>query len=73
MLTSAQKNELLGIEAMAKMLMERARQFRKNVAPEDSEIKKRKPTKKQQVKQYVTEQFARRRERLIKQHLQTNK
>lgn len=70
MLTPAQKDELLGIEAMAKMLMERAQQFRKAVAPENGEVKKRKPTKKQQVKEYVAQQFARRRERLTKQHLQ---
>jgi hypothetical protein len=73
MLTPAEKDELLNIEAMAKMLLDKAKAFRQKAAPQEGEVKKRKPTKKELVKQYVESQFAKRRAKMIKQQLQNSK
>jgi hypothetical protein len=73
MLTPSEREELLGIEAMAKMLMEKAKAFRLKSAPEEGEIRKRKPTKKEQVRQFAENQFAKHREKMMKKYLQNQK
>lgn len=73
MLTPAEKEELLSIEAMAKMLMDKAREFRKKMAPEGNEVKKKPLTKKQLFQQHLEANWAKVQEKRMKQHLQNTK
>ncbi len=66
MLTPAEVNELKTIEAMAKTLLEKASAFRKKAAPEETGIKKRRPTQKELDKQRFDNFWAKHKARVAK-------